>query len=180
MHDFWVLITINTLRFNVDIALSFISDELLAMPAERVCVGAFTRSALPNLTAEQLSNANRVFLTKRKDRKSSSAAGSPSKAVKPESPPSPASIRGSQDTPAVDEAENTQFTQAGSPIPGCRQPNPLFPSVEENLPPTSKSSTGPSSQGVTAQLATVSLASNTDSNCEFTLPQSLQDLYSFA
>ena len=180
MHDFWVLITIYTLRINVDIAMSFSSDEQQAMPAERVCVGASTRSALPNLTAEQLSNANRVFLTKRKDCKSSSAAGSPPKAVKLESHPSDGPMRGPQDIPAVDEAENTQFTQAGSPIPGCRHPNPLFPSVEENLPPTSTSPTGPSSQGVAAQLATVSLASNTDSNCEFTLPESPQDTYSFA
>lgn len=148
---------------------------------ERDGMGVPASSATPSLTVERLGNANRVFLTKRKDRRSSSAAGLPPKVVKTERRSSVEAFRDPQvpqATPGVDEAEDAQPTVARPWKSTSRPCSPLFISVEENSRREPRSPTGPSSPGVSSRLATVALASNMGFECEFEFPQSPEDVCS--
>lgn len=78
------------------------------MSSEQISAETPPNTAPLNLTLERLGNANRVFLIKRKNQHSSSAAGSPPTAVKTEPYSSAEALGGPQ---------VTQPTQAFSPIP---------------------------------------------------------------
>lgn len=141
-----------------DTTLSMASDQLRTMSSEQASVGTPANTAPLDLTHERLGNASRVFLTKRKDRQSSSAAGSPPTAVKTE----PCSSTGVFDRPQI-----TQPNQAYSPQSTTDLSSPLFVSPDEDSPRGSLLPTSPSPQDMSTRLATVSLASNMNTNCEF-------------
>lgn len=145
------------LRHGFDTALSIASDQLQTMSSEQVSAGTPANTAPLNITLGRLGNASRVFLIKRKNRHSSSAAGSPPTAVKTEPYSSAEALGGPQ---------VTQPTQAFSPQSTTDVSGPLFISCNEHSRQGSQSPTSPSPQGMSTRLATVSIASNMDTNSE--------------
>lgn len=145
------------LRHRFDTARSIASDQLQTMSSEQVSAETPPNTAPLNLTLERLGNANRVFLIKRKDRHSSSAAGSPPTAVKTEPYSSAEALGGPQ---------VTEPTQAFSPQSTTDLSGPLFISCNGHSRRGSQSPTSPSPQGMSTRLATVSLASNMNTKSE--------------
>lgn len=145
------------LRHRFDTALSIASDQLQTMSSEQISAETPPNTAPLNLTLEGLGNANRVFLIKRKNPHSSSAAGSPPTAVKTEP---------SSSAEALGHPQVTQPTQASSAQSTTDLSGPLFISCNEHSRRGSQSPTSLSPQGMSTRLATVSIASNMDTKSE--------------
>ena len=172
------IITSDTANHGFDTALSMASEQQQTMPNQQVDVGAPTNPAPSDIMFDRLGNANRIFLTKRKDRQSSSAAGSPPNAVKTE--PGFCAVKTEPDfrAEALSSLQVYQPTHAGSQTSASRLYSPLFTPVNGDSPQESPTPTGSSAQGVSARLSTVRLASNMDFNCEFRLPRSSKEVCS--